>query len=71
MTSNPRPAKGGGWAVLALGLVVLLLPMAYVASIGPALYLLAREEWLFIYHPLMQLSETWEPTDMALWYLSL
>jgi hypothetical protein len=32
MTSNPRRAKGGGWAVIAL---VLVLPVLYVLSVGP------------------------------------
>jgi hypothetical protein len=30
MTSTPRRAKGGGWAVLALGLVLIALPVIYV-----------------------------------------
>jgi hypothetical protein len=33
MPDNPRRAKGGGWAVLAT--VLVLLPVGYVASIGP------------------------------------
>jgi hypothetical protein len=35
MSDKPRRAKRGGWAVLALGLVLVLLLAGYVASSGP------------------------------------
>jgi hypothetical protein len=42
MTSNLRRAKGSGRAVLVLGLV--LLPVLYVASMGPAYAMMQRDQ---------------------------
>jgi hypothetical protein len=73
MTSHPRRAKGGGWAVLALGLLVaLLLPVVYVASMGPAARLeaddwIARSTWCTIYAPVLKASNKWPPVGHALW----
>jgi hypothetical protein len=41
MSDNPRRAKAGGLAVLALGLIVAL-PVLYVLSIGPVTGLCVR-----------------------------
>jgi hypothetical protein len=58
MTSNSRRSKGGGWAVLALGLVLLL----YVLGAGPAAWLSANgwidlETFDAIYAPLGWVAE--------------
>jgi hypothetical protein len=42
MTDKPRREKGGGCTVLALGLV--LLPMIYVLSLGPAARLVVDDK---------------------------
>jgi hypothetical protein len=64
MLNNPRRAKGGGWAVLALGLVIVL-PVLYVASIGPAWGLYCRgvieaETYDAIYAPVLYVTRRFE-----------
>jgi hypothetical protein len=66
MTCNPRRAKGGASAVLALGLV-LLLPVLYVASVGPVYRACAADdfrsvEWTTlerVYAPLWWVANRW------------
>jgi hypothetical protein len=61
MTSTSRRAKGGGWAVLPLGLVVLT-PALYVASMGSVATFL--DDWhdldsnYAIYRPVFQTLST-------------
>jgi hypothetical protein len=43
MPNNPRRAKGGGWAVLAV-VVLIALPVLYVASIGPVYRIASYDE---------------------------
>jgi hypothetical protein len=69
MTSNPRRAKGGGWAVLAL--VLVILPVVYVLGIGPAIFICDAGyiEFDYVrtaYEPLIKLAWKWEPTGQIL-----
>jgi hypothetical protein len=62
MTDNPRRAKGGGWAVLAVGLIIVALPLLYVASIGPAGHVVCSgtmryETWKSAYRPILWAAE--------------
>jgi hypothetical protein len=70
MTSNPRRAKGGSWAVLTLVLLVAL-PVLYVLSMGPAARLvsngqLSYETWERVYARLGRLSERVPPAARLL-----
>jgi hypothetical protein len=71
MTSNPRRAKGGGWSVLALGLLVVL-PLFYVLSIGPVGGLVNHgfvgETSLVLYEPVFWAADQWDPAEDALWW---
>jgi hypothetical protein len=67
MPDNPRRAKGGGWAVLALGLLVVAL---YVLSVGPW-YWLAMHGYIPLgsdqmYLPLWRAAQSWPPADAVL-----
>jgi hypothetical protein len=74
MTSNPRRAKGGGWAVLAIVGLLVALPVLYVASVGPVARLacdgsIAPKTWAIAYRPLLRAADHWPPIDSALcWY---
>jgi hypothetical protein len=70
MLDNPRRAKGGGWAVLALGLLVAL-PVLYVLSAGPAFRLVGRgrvdyDTFLVVYGPIGRVAARSE-AGVALW----
>jgi hypothetical protein len=65
MTSNRRRAKEGGWAVLALGLL-LVLPVVYVLSVGPAAYVMADPTWSAVYAPIFWLCDRCWPIDRVL-----
>jgi hypothetical protein len=75
MTDNPRRTKGGGWAVLAVGLVVV--PILYVLSSGPAIWLghkgvLPVEFILVVYSPIDWACDSSESFKRALeWYIDL
>jgi hypothetical protein len=77
MPDNPRRAKGGGWAVLALGLV--LLPMLYVLSVGPTAWVFERIDtdsawaaWATFYAPLFWVYDSVPLGRPVLrWYLHL
>lgn len=77
---EPRKEKspsGGGAPIMALLVIVLLMPLLYVLSIGPAaLYYHTHgeePEWLaYLYYPLGMLVEWVEPLQPILeWYLEL
>jgi hypothetical protein len=71
MTSNPRRAKGGGWAVLALGMLVVFL-VGYVLSIGPTAEPMSPDQWQTVYWPLLYFADACPPARTALdWYLNL
>jgi hypothetical protein len=70
MTSNPRRARRGGWVVLAV-VIVVVLPLGYVASIGPATALAYRDRLSWdtcnsLYGPLNGACGAYHPLRRAL-----
>jgi hypothetical protein len=74
--TNPRRAKGGGWAVLALG-VLVVLPMLYVLSVGPAGRFAqetgrGEDAFQIVYAPIRCVANWSLPfADALFWYLEL
>jgi hypothetical protein len=70
MSENRKPRKKAG-AIVALVLLLLLLPLPYVASIGPAIALTADGElspstYVSLYAPVHRAANSSGPTRRAL-----
>jgi hypothetical protein len=70
MSENARRATGGGWTVLAVGMLVVL-PLLYVASVGPAYRLVspydpAADVIETFYSPLWWTAQHWPAVYYAL-----
>jgi hypothetical protein len=75
MSEHDEQRGGSGCAIGCL-LVLLVAPVLYVLSIGPAAFVSSRNprfEWLWlIYYPLEMLAECWTPLEDALgWYVEM
>jgi hypothetical protein len=76
MDDADSPKAKESWWPAAIGVALLTLPVGYVLSFGPFLWLLdgdyVPKNSIVIYKPLVSLAESWPTFDKLLrWYINL
>jgi hypothetical protein len=72
--SRPDSERRSKWPAVVLGVFLLLLPVLYILSVGPAFWLMDEQlqPYAVIYTPLFRAADSSRTFERLLfWYLSL